>query len=220
MFYRINLLRGLQHPTRFSYQLGMAEKILGLWSRIGLLLLVSCLIYGMSAFFGVGTESLSREITELSIQDYETHKALFALGQIIWGLLGSILILFIPSLFFWAISDAEYKRMVVIQLFVLFLFLLEKIIFLPFQIMFGLQSNSSPFSLGIIGQYLTSNTFLIHLLATISIFKVWAIYIQFTALKELVEMNQKLLLTIIIFLNLFFWLLSALFSYIEFEKVL
>ncbi|PLR76195.1 hypothetical protein CU633_17195 [Bacillus sp. V3-13] len=220
MFFQNKLTKGLWDPARFFYQLREAERITGLWNRVVLLLLASALIFGLGTYTGVGTEILSKEITQLPISEFEAHKALFAAGQILWGLFYAALVLFVPSLFFWTLTDIEYKKLTVVQTLVLLILLIEKVVLLPFQITFGLDRFSSPFSLGVIAQYLSIKSFFVYFLATITVFKIWGMALQYKALKLLSDKNPKILLLMIISINLAAWLFSALISYIEFEKVL
>ncbi|PLR85077.1 hypothetical protein CVD25_00315 [Bacillus canaveralius] len=220
MFFQNKLTKGLRDPARFFYQLTEAERVTGLWNRAVLLVLASMLIFGISTYTGIGTEILSKEITQLPISEFEAHKALFAVGQIIWGLFYAALVLFVPSLFFWTLTDTEYKKLIVVQMFVLLILLVEKLILIPFQITFGLDQFSSPFSLGVIAQYLSIHPFFVYFLASITVFKIWSMALQYKAVKLLSDKNSKILLLMIISINLAAWLFSALIAYIEFEKVL
>ena len=124
------------------------------------------------------------------------------------------------SLFFWTLSDLDLKKLLAVQFFVLPIFLLEKIIIIPLATLLGLTQVSSPFSLGILAQYITGNNFIIYFLAAISIFKVWAIFIEYKYLKMLSNKNPKVILLMVIGINLVIWLFAALFSFIQFEKIL
>ncbi|PLR94477.1 hypothetical protein [Bacillus sp. T33-2] len=220
MMFRSHLIRGLSHPDIYSYQLKKAEEAEGVWKRAVLLILASGLIFGLSAYFGIGSEYLSRKLTELSGSEFEMHKVLYVIGQLLWGLFYGAAIIFLPALFFWTLSDLELKKLIVVQLLVLLILLAEKLIMIPVNLALGLPDESSPFSLGVLAQTFTSNGFIVSFLASITIFKAWAIWIQIKYLKDLTEKSMKVVVAMVVGLNVALWLLGALFSIIQFEKII
>jgi hypothetical protein len=219
MMNKVEVLRGLFHYKYYSYKLRDAEEVSGVWKKAALLILLSGLIFGISAYFGIGSEYLAKKLTEISREEYEMHKLLFMAGQTIMGLFFGAAMIFLPALFFWSLSDLELKKLLAVQFFVLPILLLEKLIVIPLATGLGLTEASSPFALGTIAQYITGNDFIIYLLASVSLFKGWAIFIEYNYLKLLTEKNPKLLLTMVIGINLVFWLFAALFAFIQFEKI-
>lgn len=217
---RMQVLRGLFYPDLYTYKLRDSEYVPGVWKNTTMLILLSGLLFGISAYFGVGSEYLSKNLTVISRENYELHKLLFMLGQIIWGLFYGAAMLFIPALFFWTLSDISLKKFVTVQQFVLPILLLEKVIIIPLATTLGLIKISSPFSLGVIAQYITGNDFLIYFLAAISLFKVWAIFIEYKYVRMLTGKKRGIVLLMVIGINLVFWLFSALFSFVQFEKIL
>lgn len=213
-------LRGLWEPAIHSYQLKSAESLHGLWKRVIPLILASGLIFGMSAFFGIGSEYLSKKMTDLASEEYEMHKALFVIGQVLWGLVYATLILFIPAVLFWTLTDLEMDKLIAIQALVLVILLIEHLILIPLNLVVGLAEISSPFSLGVIGQYITANEIILYFLAAITLFKIWTIFIQYKYLKVLSDRGPKLILAVVVGMNIGFWLLSALLSFIQFEKLI
>ncbi|MBS8265617.1 hypothetical protein DYI25_14405 [Mesobacillus boroniphilus] len=217
---RIEVLRGLFNYNYYTYKLRDSEHVPGVWKNTALLILLSGLIFGISAYFGIGSEYLSKKLTSISREEYEMQKLLFMAGQTVLGLVFGAVMIFLPSLFFWTLSDVELKKFLAVQLFVLPIFLLEKLIEIPFALSLGLTQVSSPFALGTIGQYITDNNFIIYFLSSISIFKGWAIFIEYKYLKMLTGKNPKIVMLLVIGLYLIFWLFSALISFVQFEKIL
>jgi len=217
---RIHVLRGLFYPDLYTYKLRDSEYVPGVWKNTTMLVLFSGLIFGISAYFGIGSEYLSKNLTAVSRENYELQKLLFMIGQLIWGLFYGIAMIFIPALFFWTFSDIELKKFVTVQLYVMPVLLLEKVINIPLATGLGLIKTSSPFSLGVIAQYITNNDFIIYFLAAITLFKIWAIFIEYKYIKMLTGKRPGIVLLLVIGINLIFWLFSALFSFIQFEKIL
>lgn len=220
MVYYMHLVKGFVAPHILFFQLGKAEEIRGLWKRAAFLVFLSVLLFSVSSFYGLGTDFLTKEIAEISDQAFETKKLLVWIGQMIWGFAYAALVIFGMALVLWAILDMPYMKIVVIQLFVLSLLLVEKAILLPIRVSFGIGPESSPFSLGVIAQYVTTNSIIIYIFSHASIFKIGAIFFQYKGLKGLSDRNPKLVLLLIILVNLFFWLASALLSYLKIERLI
>ncbi|WLR55371.1 hypothetical protein LC048_24430 [Mesobacillus subterraneus] len=216
----VEVLRGLFNYKYYTYKLRDAEHVPGIWKNTILLTILSGLVFGISAYFGIGSEYLSKELTSIPREEYEMQKLLFMAGQTILGLVFGIIMIFLPALFFWTLSDLELKKLLAVQIFVLPILLFEKLIGIPLALTLGLTQVSSPFALGTIAQYITGNDFIIYLLATISIFKVWVIFIEYMYLKMLTGKKTAIILLMVIGFNLVIWLFSALISFVQFDKIL
>ncbi|WP_045522453.1 hypothetical protein [Neobacillus niacini] len=214
MFFRVQLLRGLFQPDICSHQMKEAEHIKGIWKRLALLLFTSLLIFSISAFFGIGNEALSKTIYELSPIEFETIKVLFGVGQVIQGVFISILLLYLQALYFWVFTAVVYKKLVIMQLFILTIYLIEQALSIPFHLL-GIDQVSLPFSFGVIAQYLTENELIINFFSTITLFKIWSVILQAHYIKVLSEKSTQICLLIVIPINLFIWIIMALFPYIK-----
>ncbi|WP_428910069.1 hypothetical protein [Niallia sp. Krafla_26] len=216
--FQVRLFKTLKEPYYTALQLRKAEDLTGFWMKLILLLLFSVLLAFVTSFLGVGNDILSAELNQRSPIEFETIKSLFAIGQIGWSLFEALFILFIPSLFFWALSDIEWKKFIVVQQGVLVILLIEKILLLPFAIFLGLSLDlSNPFSLGIIGQALTNQEYVLQILSQISIFKIWAIVLQYKYIKVLADHSAKRTALFVIGFNVVILLISAFFSIMDLE---
>lgn len=218
--YYVRLFKGLREPYITAQQLIKAETIGGYWKKLFLLLFITCLLAATTAYFGIGNELLAKELNSLSNTEFEATKSLFAGGQIISFLLGAIFTITIPSLFFWAISEIEWKKYIVVQCFVLTILLIEKLVMIPFVIFIGLPDISNPFSLGVIGQSLTSNSIILQFLAQITIFKIWAIILQIKYIKLMAEQTTKRTAWIVIGFNLIIMVIAVFLAMMDLEKLL
>ncbi|MGG3914008.1 hypothetical protein [Rossellomorea vietnamensis] len=217
----VKLFSGLKQPSIYFYQLKETERLIGLQKRIFFLLFTSAIVFGLVSSLGIGMDSLSTEITKLSPIQYEMEKFIFFLGRIISGILYGAAILFLPALLFWLISDlGEYKQLVVIQCIVLIISLLEYLTLIPLSLFFSLDWFSSPLSLGVIAQYITSNTWVIYFLGCFSLFKIWIFYIQYKGLKRLTEQKNWIIWGIILLVNVIQWAITALLAYLNFLSLL
>lgn len=220
MNYRVQLLRGYREPSYVSYQLQRAETITGIWNRIALFVICWGVLYGLSTYLGLGTEQLSKEMASIAPAQFELQKLLFTGGRFAQGMITAVIFIFLPSLFFWAITSIEYKKLLAIQLFLIVMLTIEKIINVPIFLLLGLTEQSSPFSLGIIAQYISTNEFIIRLLSGISIFKIAIIVCQYYFVKALSDTKGKLLFFYVIAINVLLLLLTVVFVYIPVEKLL
>ncbi|MGE8207077.1 hypothetical protein ACQKP0_21465 [Heyndrickxia sp. NPDC080065] len=219
MVYQSSILHLFKPKTTF-FQLNKAETIYGLKWRLFWLILLSTVIFTVEGFLGIGSASISRSLTLIHPNIYEWHKALYVFGKIISGILYSVCILFIPSLFLSIFAEVSYRKLVVLQVFVLFILLMEQLTFIPLLLWLNLDWYSSPLSFGIIGQYITTIPFFVALFGCLSIFKIWGIYIQYKGLCTLSEKNRLPLLLLVILINLIFWGVTALLTYIDFYRLL
>jgi hypothetical protein len=221
MHKEVKLLKGLTQTSFFFYQLKEMEVLKGYRRSIFNLFLLSAFIFGLISAFGIGMDPLSKELTKLSQTSYELEKFMFILGRIIAGILYASIILFVPAVIFWTISEkGEYRKLIIVQALVLLILLLERLTYIPLSMFFSLDWFSSPLSLGVIAQYITTKPWVIYFLGSFSLFKVWIFYIQYKGLKLLTEQKNWLIWTVILLTNLFFWAITAFLAYIDFSTLI
>ena len=220
MMFQIRLMRGLRNPNYFMYELRTTETVGRVWKHSVLFILISGLVFGLGGYFGMGSEYLAKKFLTMSSEEFQMQKALFVIGQAVWGLFYGAGILYFSSFWFWSMTDIELNRYIVMQMLVLFILLLEKAIMIPLGLILGVPEISSPLSLGPITQSLTENSFLIYIFAGITLFKLWAISVQYIYVRALTEKSRVVTLSIVLGLNLLLWLMSAMFSFIQFEKIM
>ncbi|MBT2687182.1 hypothetical protein J7I93_03185 [Bacillus sp. ISL-47] len=220
MYYRFRLLKGIFFPSYSSHQLKQAEAIPRFWPRLFLLVLTSGFIYFLGSYFGLGNEILSKELTSLPSSEFEAKKLLFILGETGWGIIFCLFYLFFPALFFWTVTEIDYKKLVTIQMLAYTVLLIEKMLVSLLALTIGLDQFSSPFSFGVLTQYLTDKNFLIIFFGTISLFHFWIIYLQYIYLTRLSEKRGWVLFLLILGLHAFLLIVSTLLDYIEIERLI
>jgi len=218
--FQIRLMRGLRQPNDFMYELRTTESVGKVWKHSLFFLLISGLVFGVSGYFGIGSEYLAKKFLSLSPTEFQLQKAIFVTGQAVYGLFYATIILYFSAFWFWSMTDTEYKKFLVMQMLVLTVLLVEKVLLIPISLLLGVPEISSPLSLGPIAQSLTENSFLIQFFAGITLFKIWAMVVQFLYVRSLTGKSRIVVLSLVLGLNLLFWLISAFFSIIQFEKVI
>ena len=98
--------------------------------------------------------------------------------------------------------------------------LIEKVILIPFTIFMGLPDLSNPFSFGIIGQYLTSNDIILQFFTQLSIFKIWAVVLQYKYVKVLSEKSALQTALIVIGFNLILMIVTVFLTIMDLAKLL
>jgi hypothetical protein len=218
--YYVRLLRGLKEPNLTSEQLSKAEKTTGFWKKGLWLLFITLIVSALTAYLGIGNELVTKELNSLSNTQFEAIKSLFAAGQVIWSIAASLFIITIPSLFFWSVSDNEWKKYIIVQFFVVTILLIEKVILIPLTIFMGLPDLSNPFSFGIIGQYLTSNDIILQFFTQLSIFKIWAVVLQYKYVKVLSGKSALQTALIVIGFNLILMIVTVFLTIMDLAKLL
>lgn len=220
MMYHVRLLKGLRQPYLNAQSLGKAEQITGFWWKLVLLAVLTMILSAVTAYFGVGNEILSKQITNLTNTEFEAAKIFFALGQILWAMFAALIVIIVPSILFWAVSDIEWKKYIVVQQYVLGIYLLERLTTAIFTMTMGLPEISNPFSLGVLGQLFTTNNIVLQFLAEITIFKIWAIVLQYKYVKILSQKTPQLTVLIVIGLNVLILIAAVFLNIMQLEKLL
>ncbi|KAB7706625.1 hypothetical protein F9802_10535 [Bacillus aerolatus] len=219
MIYQVQLVKGLFRPDDRFYQLDHAEEIRGLWSRISLLIIVSTALYFLSGLLGIQSESVSAYLADVGNTEFEGQKMLFAIGSATWGLLYPLLILFLPALLFWTFLEVDFRKLLVLQSFVFVIYLIEVCLLILLNVTLAIPRDSSPFSLGVLAQYVTENELITSFFSFITLFHIWAMTLQYKFLKRSSEKSPRFVLLLILAITIALWLFSALFTSIHVDRL-
>jgi hypothetical protein len=215
MSYRLKLWRGLFKRDVASYQLHKAEIFYGVWGRVVLLLFCSAVIYGVSGLLGIGTEPIVKEIPNTGLDKIYIKLSLFTLGKMFAGIVIALFLLFAPTLIYWSLTDIPYRKLVIIQTFVLMIFLLERVANILLMYVFHLPWFSSPLSLGVVAQTLELPTLVIYLAGGISIFFVLSIKITYDFLKQLTDTSRVKVLLMVVCWHVFLLLTQTILAFVD-----
>jgi hypothetical protein len=215
MVYQVRLLKGIFEPQRSRYQLQNAEAVSRFGWKLVLLYFLSVIVFSVAGYFGIGSESFSKEITRLNGSEYEVGKLLIVSGNMIAGIFYSSIYIFLSSLFFWVVADIPYKKIVIVQMVVFCLQLLEKVLLIPIFVLFDINYDANPFSLGVISQYFFRNDYFIHFFSEVTIFQILIIALQYYYLKIFTERSKSFVLSMIILFYIASWFVKAFLAYIQ-----
>ncbi|AOH52994.1 hypothetical protein ABE28_001320 [Peribacillus muralis] len=215
MVYQVRLLKGIFEPYRSRYQLQNAEGVTRLGSKLLLLYFLSLLVYAVGGYFGIGSESFSKQITTMSVDEFEAGKLLIMGGNMLAGLLYPSLYILLSSLYFWIVADVPYIKVVIVQMILFCLQILEKVLLIPFFILLDIGNDANPFSFGVISQHFLRNDYFIHVFSEITIFQFLIIFLQFYYIRGLSDRNKYLIFLMIGLFYLATWFAKAFLAYIH-----
>ncbi|RDW21900.1 hypothetical protein CWR48_02350 [Oceanobacillus arenosus] len=215
MTYQINLFKFFLSMEDHLFRIQKAEKIKHLWKVTGLLLFCSVMIYAWMAYLGMGTNLISENAVSLTETQYESSKFWFIIGRAAYGLLFSIIILFLPSFLFYLLTDIPYQKLMILQQIVLVIMLIERLIWIPLAVLLGLDWYVTPLSFGIIASYLTETPLIIYFLGAISLFQLSIIWLQVKYLGKLSETRKSVIWITVILLHLIGWCLAAVIAFTD-----
>ncbi|MBE3568767.1 MAG: hypothetical protein IMW92_01200 [Bacillales bacterium] len=218
--YQVKLWKGVLKTRNVLYELEQAETIRGLGSRVIILLLVSVILSAVSSCLGIGSEDLSHRLVDWSANEFASRKVFFVLGSVFGGILFVLFVLVIPSLLFWGLMEVDFRKALVLQLFVLTILLVEKAILFPIEFLSGVKWYYSPFALGTAIRYLTDHSILIRFFGSISLFQMWALVLQYRFLKRMTDHKPLYIAAVIAGLSIVFWAFTAFFTSIHIEKLI
>lgn len=209
--YQFRVFQFLMSTDKQIYRLKNAEKVNHFWKLVSIFIVASMIVYGCLGYVGIGSDMLLDKSFTFTSDIYESSKFWFMIGKILLGLLFASYILFGPSALFSWMTNIPYKKLMVMQLIVLFMLLLERVMWFFLNLTIGLDWYVSPLSFGIIASVLTTKSWMIIFFGTISLFQLWIIWFQTKFILHFLENEGKVAIwfTIILF-HLVEWIIVAL----------
>lgn len=216
MNYQPNFLKFVFSIKDHLFRLRKVEETKPIWKSNVLLVVLSMLIYFWMAYLGIGSNLISGDAVSLGAFGYESSKFWFVVGRVLFGLLFGLFILFVPSYLFSLLTDIPYKKLIIIQQVVLFVLLIERVLWIPLMMFAGLDWYVSPLSFGIIASYMTGHAWLIYFFGAISVFQLWIIGFQVYSLNYLsTAVKKQWLYVSVIFLHVLGWGLATIFAFAD-----
>lgn len=215
MTYTLQLFRFVFAVDDHIFRIGKAETVRNPWKAMLLLGLLSMVVYGGMSMLGMGSTPISSGAVLLDPAEYEIRKLWFVMGRIAFAVIFALFVLFIPTLIFYWVTKVPFKKILLMQVVVLFVMLLERILWIPMAIFIGLDWYVSPFSLGVIASYMTDISLLIYLFGAISVFQLWIITLQIKFLSKLTTIHKGWIYATVILLHVTIWTVTAVVSYVD-----
>ena len=215
MILQIKPLKGIIKPHDYIYKLKRAEGYKYYLLQLSILIAVSLILYAITAFYGIGTESLSKELMGVNNAAWMARSQLFLIGSLLAGAVIACVFLLLSSIYYWSFLHTDFRKIVIVQMSIFILFLAEKALQIPLYLLLDIGKTSNILSLGIIAQYVTDSQIIIHLLSQVTLLRIGMIAFSYYYLKELSDISRRSLLMVIAFLFAFYWIGAGLLSYIK-----
>ncbi|GGJ98566.1 hypothetical protein GCM10007063_21080 [Lentibacillus kapialis] len=215
MLYHVNPVKFFFPIDDHLFRLKKAEALKNLWKISLLLILCSTGVYAWMALLGVGSGMISAEAISLTSFEYEAGKVWFVLGRMVFAVVFALLVLFIPSLFFYSFTDIPFKKIIILQQIVLFVMLAERVLWIPLAVYGGLDWFVSPWSFGIIASYVTDTLWVVVFFGAISLFQLWIIWFQVKFLNYLSPVKKPWIWLSVIFIHIFYWIGTAALAFLD-----
>jgi hypothetical protein len=211
MMFQVRLWHGILRPSTAFTELQQAETVQGFFRRLAILSLCNALLSGLGAYMGLDTEGFTPLIGKMPDGYIETAKLLFAAGAIGHGLIAPMIVMYVTSLLIWLIirGKVPFDKIMAIELYAMFIYVIEHALFLLFRLMTGANAFSSPFGLGIIAQLASDHLFLIYFFQSITIFSIWSLTVQTIGLTICSSMSKWIVLTMVVIVYLFIRLAAS-----------
>ncbi|MED4464458.1 hypothetical protein [Metabacillus fastidiosus] len=195
---QVRLFESLFRPSVYFESLHKAEQTRGFMWRLLVLVGLSVILSILTSYLGFGTEGIMRNMDRAGSEKIETAKLFFGIGHILAGLIFPFLVIMFFTTYYWIFFELNLKELFKVQLYPMFILLIEKIANFPVFYFIGSHKESSPFGFGIIMQVLTEHPMLSVLAGQLTVFQFWAAIIQVIALKKMTENSLSKILLIVI----------------------
>jgi len=210
MIFQIRVLEGIFRPNKHFTYFSKASTIRGFWFRLILLLISYIVIAGVCGYLGIGTEEIMQKMGNVSKEKLEWAKVIFGLGGVLQSILYPLWFMLLFSVAFSLYVDGlSYFKLLVLQIYPAFILLFEYLINTIIYIFSGIPYELSLFSLSPIVQLLTDEPLILALASKTTLFQLWTLIIQLTALKISTEDSYWKLIPFIVLLYVLFNSLSA-----------
>lgn len=204
MDYRANLFKLLFSPLDQLLLINKADKVQRIFPLFFLLILFITLIYTWMTWLGIGTDILSQGAITLPREEYEASKFSFLIGRALYALLFSLFLLLFPPLVFKTFFQMKFSKAVLLQLAILTIFLIERLLWIPLYLSYGLDWYASPFSFGPVLTFFTDNPFWTYLGGAVTLFLIWMMCFQVYYIAALTEAKKGWIWLTVIILHLLY----------------
>ncbi|KUP04123.1 hypothetical protein Q75_16165 [Bacillus coahuilensis p1.1.43] len=219
--HRVQFFKGVVRPHRYFYSLREAENISRFAVQYGLLLAVTFFLFLLKGAFGIGTETLSEQLTASPSTELAVKKFYIMLGHGISGIAIMLLFTLFLSLLYWVLSEVRYKQAVIVMGVAFVPILIETLLHWPLGAWFGLGWSSSPFGLGVLAQEFTDREWVVSIFGSWTVFKGWSIVLQYYGFKDLLdEMRGRVLIAVIVSINIAYWAIAGVLKFVDFTLIL
>lgn len=214
MLYEYKFWHQLANPSSLTYALDNSEdgKLKGYKKSLSLVLGFTILFFVLKNIWGMNTADLTSLLVTGEVDRYSFARLISLLSAIIWGILFFVFHYYIVTYVLHLLTEIPYKWIQKIQLYVIFVIVVEKAItFIVFAIV-GFGTPYTFFSIAPITAYIYFHEYLLYFLNQLTVATIVTIWIQYTFMSEWEEENKKVLLAKLILVQVLLAVIVALIS--------
>ncbi|TLS37876.1 hypothetical protein [Pseudalkalibacillus caeni] len=185
MSHGVRFFYGITKPTRHFQTFKKETRERGFIWRFIVLLAVSSIVWAVTAVLNVQFAGTLPEYSYLS-EGNQTNVLLteFITGGIT-GIIIPLIAIAVGAILYWPFfQEVGFKKLFVLHTYTYVVFLIAACLQLPFIAALHVPNDYSPFSLGVLADLITNQSFILSFLYSITIFLGWIWIVQFFALKN------------------------------------
>lgn len=147
MFFNFTFRNFLTNPRSLAVHLEESE-MRGFRRRILLIFVLGIVLYGLRSFWGMNTESLTPILASGEMADYTIARVTALVGSVIWSVIYIAFHLFGFAYILSLMTGIRFRKLVPMQLLMMFLLLMEKVLILLVFYMTNTTASVSFLSFG------------------------------------------------------------------------
>jgi hypothetical protein len=187
--------------------------------RVAGLFLSAVVLYALMDMWGVGSRGLTPIAVSGAEETFALRRILSLAAAILWSALYTAFHLYGVAFILHKLTNAEYRKLIVLQLFVTAILLLEKAVVFAFFLLSGAATPVSPLSFGPLASTFLTYPFLIYFLNQLSVGTALVVAFQFRFIRQILPDAGRSLLWILLGLQVLMALAVSLYGMIPAEQL-
>ncbi|MFC7365781.1 MULTISPECIES: hypothetical protein [Bhargavaea] len=187
--------------------------------RIAGLFISAAVLYALMDMWGLGSRGLTPIAVSGAEETFALRRILSLAAAVLWSVIYTAFHVYVVSFILHKLTNAGYRKLIVLQLFVAAILLLEKAVVFAIFLASGAATPVSPLSFGPLASTFLTHPVLIYFLNQLSLGTALVVAYQFRFIRQLLPEAGRSLLWIIIGLQVLMALAVSLFGMIPAESL-
>lgn len=218
MYFEFKFWRFLLNQRELTDQMdGSAMK--GFRWRVAGLFISAAVLYALMDMWGIGSRGLTPIAVTGAEETFALRRILSLAAAIHWSVIYTAFHVYGVAFILHKLTNAEYRKLIVLQLFVTAILLLEKAVVFAVFLLSGAATPVSPLSFGPLASTFLTYPFLIYFLNQLSVGTALVVAYQFRFIRQLLPDSGRSLLWILLGLQVLMALAVSLYGMIPAERL-
>lgn len=218
MFFEFRFWHFLLNQRELTDRMGVSE-MKGFRWRIAGLFISAAVLYALMDMWGIGTRGLTPIAVSGAEETFALRRILSLVAAILWSFIYTAFHVYVVAFILHKLTNAEYRKIVVLQLFVAAILLLEKTVVFAIFLMSGAAAPVSPLSFGPLASTFMTYPTLIYFINQLSVGTALVVAYQFRFIRQLLPEAGRRLLWILLGLQVLMALAVSLYGMIPAEQL-